>query len=407
MIRGGGRQGYLMKQLLVPVACLVIAAGIWWPLMHIPFRPGAADVAPTAGLAPQARALLAWQEDIWQDAGQRQRHLGLMRGANAEWDFMGRTFLGLALANAALRDPGRAAAYIEMLDGILEETLRLEREHGMFYFMMPYAKAARFKVQPARSIFVDGEIALMLAARRLVMEDGRWRDAFLARVAAIEHQLGQGPMLCAESYPDECWTFCNTLALVSLRLGDALDGTDHRDLVRRWITMARLRLVEPQTGLLVSSFTLDGQVLDGPEGSTIWLVAHALQLLDADWAADQYQRARRELGRVTLGFGYAQEWPASCRGNADIDSGPIIPILNASAGSSGMALVGAAAFEDRDYLCALLTALNFGGFPIRRCGALRFAASNQVGDAVMLYALTLGPLWAEAKTHLTHETDPE
>ena len=36
------------------------------------------------------------------------------------------------------------------------------------------------------------------------------------------------------------------------------------------------------------------------------------------------------------------------------------------------------------------------GFPERDAtGALRYAASNQVGDAVLLYSLTLGPLWAE------------
>src|SRR2546430_10764252 len=58
------------------------------------------------------------------------------------------------------------------------------------------------------------------------------------------------------------------------------------------------QLVDPASGLLVSSFTRDGQHLDGPEGSTIWMVAHCLQLVDADFARDQYQRSDRKSTRL-------------------------------------------------------------------------------------------------------------
>ena len=101
-----------------------------------------------------------------------------------------------------------------------------------------------------------------------------------------------------------------------------------------------------ESGLLISSFTTDGQTLDGPEGSTLWMVAHSLQLLDDAFARDQYRRARQQLGEITVGFGYAHEWPASFPGTPDIDSGPIIPVFNISAGSSGMAFIAASAFGD-------------------------------------------------------------
>ncbi|MDZ4198401.1 MAG: hypothetical protein U1E27_03855, partial [Kiritimatiellia bacterium] len=94
-------------------------------------------------------------------------------------------------------------------------------------------------------------------------------------------------------------------------------------------------------------------------------------------------------------FGYAREWPDSWIGPADVDSGPIVPLLEISAGSSGLAILGAAAFEDTRYLRKLLTSLRYGGFPERKAGRLRFHASNPVGDAVLLYALVQGPLWRE------------
>jgi hypothetical protein len=45
----------------------------------------------------------------------------------------------------------------------------------------------------------------------------------------------------------------------------------------------------------------------------------------------------------------------------------------------------------------LLTSLNFGGFPVEKNGQLRYAASNQVGDAAMFYAMVLGPVWGEVE----------
>src|SRR5215472_12233678 len=98
-----------------------------------------------------------------------------MRASNAEWDFMGRSFLVWSLANMSLRDPASKPLYLETIDRIIAETLRLEREEGMYFFLMPYAKARRYVVQPAHSLFLDGEIALMLACRRMIEEKPEYK----------------------------------------------------------------------------------------------------------------------------------------------------------------------------------------------------------------------------------------
>ena len=156
-------------------------------------------------------------------------------------------------------------------------------------------------------------------------------------------------------------------------------------------------LVHPATGLLVSSFTTTGQHLDGPEGSSIWMTAHCLRLIDEDFALDQYRRARRELGATLCGFGWSREWPQSWTGPRDIDSGMVIPVLGVSAGGSGLAFIGAASFGDADFLQQLHTTLEFAAFPRREQGRLKYCASNQVGDAVMLYSTVLGPVWQRVK----------
>lgn len=118
-----------------------------------------------------------------------------------------------------------------------------------------------------------------------------------------------------------------------------------------------------------------------------------LQIVEPNFAIDQYQRAKKELGGAALGFGFSREWPRSVPGTPDIDSGPVVPGLGASASASGLAILAAAAFDDTRYFAQLVTSLNFAGFPDETDGQLQYQASNPVGDAVMLYAMLEGPLW--------------
>lgn len=374
-----------MRRSALALCSIAIAAAIWLPCLHLFFRPG----PPSA----RAEALLARQVDLFRSAEAHEEEAGRMRRTNAEWDFMGRTYLAWALAEQAQRDPARRGERLAMLDAIIDRTIAEEREHGLYHFLMPYATARPWVMDPPRSQFTDGEIALMIALRRLVEDKPAYRAPLRERVEAMTARMERSPTLSAESYPDECWSFCNAVALAAIKASDILDGTDHARLLHAWIDTAKARLTDPATGLLVSSYTLAGATKDGPEGSSIWMVAHALRAVDPAFAEDQYRRARRLLGGDILGFGFAREWPAGRRGPADVDSGPIIPVLDISAGSSGLAFIAAASFGDREALDALSTTLDFAAFPITQGGGLGYAASNQVGDAVVLYALSIGPLW--------------
>ena len=237
----------------------------------------------------------------------------------------------------------------------------------------------------------------MLASRRVLAEKPEYQPLLTDRVALIANGLRRNPRLALESYPDECWTFDHVVALAAIRTADYLDGSDHSPLIRDWVAMAKKRLVDPSSGLLISTYTVDGTPTIGPEGSSLWMVAHCLQLIDEPFARDQYERTRRELGHTTLGFGYAGEWPAAWKGPADINSGPTIPFFDISAGSSGMAFIGASAFGDEAFLASLNTTIDFAGFPSQTKGALKYCASNPVGDAALLYAATLGPVWEKVK----------
>ena len=380
----------------VALLSLIVATAIWLPSLHFFFRPRLSSFRQGDAIAPKARELANRHLHLWEDPAAREVEVARMRSSNAEWDFMGRTFLVLSLANMAIDEPAQRERYLRVIDTILDETLALEREKGMFFFMMDYARAGSFRANPARSVFLDGEIAMMLAARQRVAREPRFDQPLQERVDAIVQSLSQGPVMCGESYPNECWMFCNALAVAAVKMSDRLDSRDHSPFINQWLATVKEKLIHKESGLLVSSFTYDGQPMDGPEGSSIWTVAHFLNFVDPDFARDQYARARAQIGRSMLGFGYAKEWPPTWAGPMDVDSGPIVPIVGASAGSSGQALLGAASFQDDAWLRELLTSLQFAGFPTRDGDRLSYSASNQVGDAVLLYAMVCGPLEREA-----------
>jgi len=374
--------------------------------VHVLFRPDLSDYVVPSGIAPKAQQLAAHHAKLWSASDARAGEIARMRQSNAEWDFMARTYFVLALANMALRDPAGESRHLALMDTVIDDTIRQEQENGIYHFLMDYAHYGRFLGPKGRSVFQDGEIALMLAARQSVEPKAPYAQPLRERVSLVIETMEAGPILCGESYPNECWTFCNTVALAAVRLADAVTGTDHGEFLARWVASARKHLVHPGTGLLVSSFTLDGDFIDGPEGSSIWMAAHCLQLIDPEFADEQYRLARQALGRDALGFGYAREWPEAWRGPTDIDSGPIVPFLEISPGSSGLAILGAAAFGDHDYLAKLLTSLEYGAFPQLEDGCLRYHASNSVGDAVLLYAMVQGKLWEAARARLVTNSEP-
>lgn len=326
---------------------------------------------------------------------QLQRERAAMRQANPEYDFMGRTFAGLTFANQALADRGRRRQWLAALDDVIDTTSREAGAGTGRRFLMSYVNHAPFRDPDARSLFIDGELALLLAARQLIEPDPRHEAPLRARIGRVLATMQAGPVLSGESYPDECWTFCNTTALAAVRLYDAGTGEDHSAFLRAWVQMARARLIDPSTGMLVSSYTYAGEHRDVAEGSTLWLVAYNLLLIDPKFAREQYALGKQRFGHSLGGFGWASEW--STAGHlSDVDSGPVIPVLDISPASSGLALVAAAGFGDAHFLGQLTRSLNFSALPTEVGDGMRLALGNQVANAVFAYAFTLGPLWKRA-----------
>jgi hypothetical protein len=93
------------KRIGLGLISLLVAAAVWLQCVHLVHAPRVASFFRPGGVAPQARRLAARHLRLWSEPALREREVAVMRARNAEWDFMGRTFLAAGLANLALRDP--------------------------------------------------------------------------------------------------------------------------------------------------------------------------------------------------------------------------------------------------------------------------------------------------------------
>ncbi len=345
-------------------------------------------------LAPDAETRMTVLKDDWSSGTAGTRVLA-MRSLNPEYDFMSRTFLVMALADEALADPHTKVENLALMDTIIARTLEMEDRQGQSHWLLSYWRPEG-TVGTGRSLFVDGEILVMVTARRLVADDRpELRAETTRRSEQVRANLGSGGLPgLAESYANEGWLFCHAMALLGLRAEEVLDGVNNQDLFATFARTARDRLTDPRgSGMLVSSFTMDGSPDDGAEGSSIWFVASALHVVLPDLAREQYRHARHELGRSVLGLGYSREWPAHQSYVQDVDSGPLIPILEASTSASGFALAAARVHGDTRWTRQLDDALGAAEALLRVSPALTEWAGNPVADAVIVWGQGVGPMF--------------
>lgn len=378
------------RDLIRGALALGATTALWTSQVHRLLQP--AEAATPTGEPLTARTHAALNTLLRR--ARTGEHRAALRRTNPEWDLLERMIGGLALACGALTEPSLRP---EVAPVLRESALRahaLAEERGHAWFLLPYVRRGTFR-GPQRSLFVDGEVAVHLGTALLLQPgDRRLRTALAERVAQVVRSLQAGPIGSGESYPDECWTYCNTTALVALRMAEVLLGHDHGERARAWLAGARTHLVHEGTGLLQSACTWEGRATQPPEGSSLWWSAHALRLIDAGLARDQFERTREALVGWQLGFAYAREWPDGAEARMDVDSGGIVPGLGASPASSGLALVAARSFGDGRLMRGLWSSVELAGFPETREGGWRLRAGNALGDAVAAYGLVQGPVWA-------------
>ncbi len=382
---------------LLKVLALAAAAILWLSCIHLVFGPNPDPFFEPGVVSPKARMMAEHLMARWTEPALLAAELRRMERPNEKWDLYNRTFLAMALANLALRDPSYTGRACVVMDTIIDNTLRIRKEKGAHHFLPgvgpdPDWENTSFPASQLLNAHLEIMIASRLAVEERIDYGKPLREMMRNLGAPSENHFG-----CGESYPRKCLMLPNIMALAGYTMYDALEGTNHGSwMAPLWRLKFLEKLSDERTRLLYTGFTIDGYASDGfygPEGSSIWLITHLMQLFDPELAKRQYRRAREALYGTFLGLGYSREWPRGASGSWDEDSGVVVPVLGASAKATLSMVVAAAAFEDQEALGALLASVELLGLPHRRGDRLSYRALAGAKESLLFYAMVQGPLW--------------
>ncbi len=310
-----------------------------------------------------------------------------MQALFPEGYFFTHALYGLTWLSVAQRDPGLRDRALQEARWALE---RLYSPAGT----APFSAAT----VPAYGVFHAGwsawlrgqTVAVAGGPERAPEEMAALDTAAEELAAAFESSLARGtPFLAA--YPGQAWPVDSVVAMAALRLRDHLAGEDrYAPLFRVWMTEVRARL-DPATGLVPHRVdAVHGRVVEGARGSSQALLLRFLFELDPEWAAADYTVFRELFASDVAMLPGVREYPRGDDSPGDVDSGPLVFGLSASA--STVALADAVLAEDTATAAALTGFAEAAGMAVEWRGQRRYLGGTlPVGDAFLAWALATTP----------------
>ena len=245
---------------------------------------------------------------------------------------------------------------------------------------------------PEHGIFQAGWALAAAVELARASGDSADREDVRRRAGVIEEALRGSRSGFLESYPDQYWP-CDTVVAASA-LTDAavlLDQPEWLVTVRTWRAKTMVRSADPATGLLPHRVDSDGRSLEGPRGSSqsviqaFWpAIGHALDGRTdiGSWLAFRRWFVVRDAGLVGV-----REYPHGTDGGGDVDSGPLV--LGVSASASTVTLAAARAVGDAVLAEDLSREAELLGLPMSWRGERRYVfGALPVGDAFLAWART-------------------
>lgn len=195
-------------------------------------------------------------------------------------------------------------------------------------------------------------------------------------------------------YPAQFWPCDTVVAAAALaRAAVLLERPEWLSAVRSWRDTVS-RYADPATGLLPHRVDASGAALEGPRGSSQAIIQAAWPAiaLALDGRLDQVTWARFTAAFVTreVGLVGVREFPRGTDGAGDVDSGPLV--LGVSASASVVTLAAARAMGDEPLAESLDREAELLGLPFSAFGQRRYALGLlPVGDAFVAWARSRTP----------------
>lgn len=246
-------------------------------------------------------------------------------------------------------------------------------------------------MSPEHGVFQAGwtlTVAVDMAEASHQAEDRRDVER---RAAVVATALAASATGLLESYPGQFWPCDSVVAAAALsRSARLLERPDWLEVVRRWRDSV-LRFSDPVRGLLPHRVDAAGRALEGPRGSSQAIVQafwpDLTRALDGRVDRATYERFTAQFVVRRAGLVGVREYPLGQSGGGDVDSGPLL--LGVSASASVVTLAAARAVGDPALASALNREAELLGLPLSWAGHRRYALGLvPVGDAFLAWART-------------------
>jgi hypothetical protein len=341
---------------LTAVLGLAVAARVVWV--------GYGTPGGTAVAEAQTRFL---QRAIAGGAGQRMQQLF------PEGDYFLRALTAMAEARTPTPDLDAVRALRDSLDrpeSVAVFGSGMVPEHGIF--QAGWALAAAVDVAQASGAPADA-------------------DDVRRRAAVVEAALRSSRSGFLAGYPGQYWP-CDTVVAASALAAAGVLLAEPRwvDIVRAWRDRVR-GATDPATGLLPHRVDDTGRALEGPRGSSQSVIQAFWPELglwvDGQRDTTAWVAFRRTFVVEEAGLVGVREYPRGSAGAGDVDSGPLV--LGVSASASTVTLAAARVVGDTELAADLDREAELLGLPMRWGDERRYALGLlPVGDAFLAWART-------------------
>jgi len=185
---------------------------------------------------------------------------------------------------------------------------------------------------------------------------GGWRNILLGKFLMIQREERRSPIYVKrfelnckllaeaytksetpylESYTDQTWPADNVIGMASIGIHDKILSPKYEGLTADWLKQVKKNL-DPNTGLIPhKSSASKGESIEGARGSSQSLILNFLPEIDRKFANDQFTLYKALFLDYRLGLPGIREYPKGTAGLGDVDSGPVVWGIGASASIVG------------------------------------------------------------------------
>jgi hypothetical protein len=247
-----------------------------------------------------------------------------------------------ALAWADLIDPikddqGATDLYLEASREIDTAYRNIDSDEGRSVFSKELSLPYGAFYNGWRNYILGRKLEIERAAHRKVSDEMAFRnycDSIASAIATEQNYLA--------SYPFGTWPTDEVMCVASLAIHDRLYTPLYDTIINNWVQKVKGSL--DANGLIPHQVDArSGEIIDPARGSSMSFMLIFLKDIDREFASDQFETYKKHFLDFRFGLPGVLEYPKGTTGYADVDSGPVILKMGASA-----TIVGLRAFSEFD-----------------------------------------------------------